>query len=206
MVPELTVEQIEKLTDIVFLPTVAPQPCDVIFVFGGTYPGHWQKAIDAYHKGYGARVIVTGGVKPNAFKHPTWPDAQMPESEGIRAKLIEGGVEPDDIVVENRSRNTLENVLFAQEVVDFSTVCSMLFVGKSFCAGREYRTLTQNVPFPIRYIPFGFDAEYYGHFISRHEWMSTTGRDLVLGEYLKIRRYGRLGHVLPLKQEIDGIE
>lgn len=207
VVPELTSKQIEELTDIVFLPIVAPEPCDAIFIFGGTYPGHWQQAIVAYHKGYGTRVIVTGGVKPNAFRHPTWPDAQMPEADGIRAQLVEGGVKPSAIVFENRSRNTLENVLFAQEVFDFSSVRRVLIVGKSFGMGRGQRTLAQNVPVAIQYIPFGFDTDYHGHFISRDDWMhSTTGRNLVLGEHLKILRYGRMGHVLPLAQEIDGLQ
>ena len=207
LVPDLTDQQIEKLTDIVFLPAVAPEPCDAIFVFGGTHPGHWQQAIHAYHRGYGTKVIVTGGVSPTGIKHPDWSDDQMRESEGITAKLVEGGVPHNAIVFENRSRNTLENVLYAQEVVDFSQMRRLLFVGKSIGAGREYRTLAQNVPFPLRYIPFGFDAEYAGQIISRHTWMqSAVGRGRVFGEYLRIVYYGRLGHVLPLEQEIDGLQ
>ena len=207
LVPDLTDQQIEKLTDIVFLPAVAPEPCDAIFVFGGTHPGHWQQAIHAYHRGYSTQVIVTGGVSPTGIKHPDWPDATMCESEGITAKLVEGGVPRNAIVFENWSRNTRENVLYAQEVVDFSQMRRLLFVGKSIGAGREYRTLAQNVPFPLRYIPFGFDAEYAGQIISRHTWMqSAVGRGRVFGEYLRIVYYGRLGHVLPLEQEIDGLQ
>ncbi len=207
LVPDLTDQQIEKLTDIVFLPAVAPEPCDAIFVFGGTHPGHWQQAIHAYHRGYSTQVIVTGGVSPTGIKHPDWPDATMCESEGITAKLVEGGVPRNAIVFENWSRNTRENVLYAQEVVDFSQMRGLLFVGKSIGAGREYRTLAQNVPFPLRYIPFGFDAEYASQIISRHTWMqSAVGRGRVFGEYLRIVYYGRLGHVLPLEQEIDGLQ
>lgn len=149
VVPELTRQQIEELTEIVFLPIVAPEPCDAIFVFGGTYPGHWQQTIAAYHQGYGARVIVTGGVKAHAFKHPTWPDAQLPEAVGIWRKLVEGGVKRDAVVCENRSRNTLENVVLAQEVFDFSALRSMCW--KELWDGTRISDLgpERSIPHPL---------------------------------------------------------
>ncbi|MCT1403733.1 hypothetical protein M4D81_32530 [Paenibacillus sp. p3-SID867] len=52
IVPELTEVQINELTDIVFL-SKEILPCDAIFVFGGTHPGHWKATIDAYNRGLG---------------------------------------------------------------------------------------------------------------------------------------------------------
>lgn len=161
-IPDLTEPAIEQLTDIVFLPEASPEPCDAIFVFGGTHPGHWQQAIHAYHQGYSSRVIVTGGLSPTAVKHPDWPDPALCDAEGITAQLVQGGVPRHAIVYENRSRNTRENVLYAMEIADFSQMRGLLYIGKSLSAGREYRTLVHNVPIPLRYIPFVFDAEYAG--------------------------------------------
>jgi uncharacterized SAM-binding protein YcdF (DUF218 family) len=71
-------------------------------------------------------------------------------------ELMKAGITRDCITLENRSRNTLENVLFAKEVFDFSKINSLLFICKNHAAGRQYRTLAQHIRNPITYIPFGF--------------------------------------------------
>ncbi|MGM1049283.1 MAG: hypothetical protein ACQEXX_24530 [Bacillota bacterium] len=81
--PELTEVQINELTDIVFLPKEI-SPCDAIFVFGGTHPGHWEATIDAYNKGLGKMIIVTGGVSPTGIKHENWVDKTVPEAHVIQ--------------------------------------------------------------------------------------------------------------------------
>lgn len=205
--PALNQRQIEELTNIVFLPEMEPVPCDAIFIFGGTHPGHWEKAIEAYKKGYGQKIIITGGVSPTGVKHPDWNDQNEPEANVIVSKLTENGIKQDDIVFENQSQNTLENVLFAKEVFDFSTIESLLFVGKNHAAGRQYRTLAQHLPKNLQFVPFGFDAHFHGYTISRNNWMySETGRARVLGEYLRIIHYGKMGHLLPLEKEVENLE
>lgn len=206
-VPKLTSKQIEELTDLIFLPEENDKKCDAMFVFAGTHPGHWERTIEAYHNGYCKSVIVTGGVSPTGVKHPDWKDDKKPEANVIISKLIENGVIQEDIVFENKSQNTLENVLYAKEVFDFSSIESLLFVCKNHAAGRQYRTLARHIKHPIRYVSFGFDATYEGETVSRTNWMTTeVGRARVFGEYLRIIHYGRMGHILPLEQEIEGLE
>ncbi|KUO97209.1 YdcF family protein [Ferroacidibacillus organovorans] len=206
IVPDLTSKQIEQLTDITFLPDVTPVLSDAVFVFGGTHPGHWERPIEAYKKGLSKKIIVTGGVSPTGIKHTDWKSPNTPEAEIIIAELLQNGVRRKDIVYENRSRNTLENILFTKEVFDFSTIQSVLIVCKNHAAGRQYRTFAKHIPYPISCISFGFDAEYRGRMISRNEWMnSEAGRARVFGEYLRIVYYGRLGHVLPLESEITDL-
>jgi hypothetical protein len=74
IVPTLNIHQIERLTNITFLEEIAPEPCDAIFVFAGTHPGHWEKTIEAYNKGLSKQIIVTGGVSPTGVKHAEWKD------------------------------------------------------------------------------------------------------------------------------------
>lgn len=205
--PELSAHQIDELTNLIFLPRVDPKPCDSIFVFAGTHASHWEKAIEAYKKGYGRKIIVTGGVSPTGIKHPDWEDGNAPEADIILSKLLQNEVSPEDIVYENKSRNSLENVLFAKEVFDFSSVGSLMFVCKNHVAGRQYRTLAQHLPKHLQFIPFGFNADYQGTVVSRDGWMnSEVGRARVLGEYLRIVYFGGVGDILPLEKEIDGLE
>lgn len=102
-VPELNDYQIEKLTEITFLEQIEPSYCDAIFIFAGTHPGHWEKAIEAYKLGLSHQIIVTGGVSPTGVKHPDWKDPDTPEANIIIEELIKSGISRECITFENRS-------------------------------------------------------------------------------------------------------
>ena len=42
---EFSNKEISFLTKSVFGKIIEPQPCDVLFVFSGTHPGHWEKLL-----------------------------------------------------------------------------------------------------------------------------------------------------------------
>ncbi|MFS0838629.1 YdcF family protein [Paenibacillus sp. 1P03SA] len=204
-VPELNEIQINQLTNIVFLGNEIA-PCDAIFVFGGTHPGHWESTIDAYKKGLGKKIIVTGGVSPTGIKHKDWEDKTVPEAHVIVKKLLDAGIPSNIIVYEDRSRNTLENVLFSKEVFDFNTIESILMVCKAHGAGRQYRTLAKHLPQEIKYFSYGFESSFDGQTINRENWMhSSKGRSRVYGEYLRICFYGDRGDILQLEQKVEGL-
>jgi len=75
-VPPFTDAQIRELTDIVFLKEIEAVPCDAIFIFGGTHPGHWEVPIEAYRKRICKQFIVTGGISPAGVKHVKWECGQ----------------------------------------------------------------------------------------------------------------------------------
>ncbi|OME92281.1 MULTISPECIES: YdcF family protein [Paenibacillus] len=205
VVPELTEVQINELTDIVFL-SKEISPCDAIFVFGGTHPGHWEATIDAYNRSLGKMIIVTGGVSPTGIKHENWVDKTVPEAHVIVKKLTEAGISLNVIMYEDRSRNTLENVLFAKEVFNFNAIESLLIVCKSHGAGRQYRTLAKHSPPKINYFSYGFVLSYNGQTINRENWMhSSIGRSRVFGEYLRICFYGDRGDILRLNKKVEGL-
>ncbi|MBM6616334.1 YdcF family protein [Bacillus suaedaesalsae] len=195
--PNFSDDQIRELTDIVFLEEKLPSPCDVIFVFGGTHSGHWEKAIEAYFNGLGNKLIVTGGFNPKV---------KLYESREIVKYLVEAGIPKRDIVFEDKSSNTLENVLFAKEVFNFGAINTVLFICKSYAAGSQYRTLVQHLPGHLEFVNFSFDAKFNGTTVARDNWFnSETGRKRVWGQYLRIIEYGKKGDILPLKKQIEGL-
>ncbi|MCU0522256.1 MAG: YdcF family protein [Anaerolineae bacterium] len=198
------------MTAIVFdYPSPPLRLCDVIFVFGGSHPGLWQTAAKAYHAGLGKAIIATGGHKPGVKYHATWTDGETPEAHVIRRELIRLGVPEDRIICEDRSTNSLENVLFAMEVYDFSSVSSILVVCKNYGVGRQCRTLRQQMGNSVILIPYPFDTEISGHgpFITRDTWVNyEEGRAFVLTQVVKIRRYGKLGHLEPIGTMSSGLE
>lgn len=207
-VPPLTSEQIDKITEIVFLPQKELQPCDIIFIFGGSHPGLWETAARAYQENLGQIVIVTGGYKPGAKRHACWEYGDRPESHVIAEKLQTLGVPADAMILEDRSTNTLENVLFAQEVYDFSKVRRILMICKSFASGRQCRTLQKHLPSHITCLPYAFDTRSGdGPLITATTWMNDPQtRSLIFGEYLRIIAYGKKGDIEPLREPIQGLE
>lgn len=206
--PPLSEEQIEELTRIVFLDPVEPKPCDLILVFGGTHPGAWETAADAWHKGLGKRVLVMGGVARNLkVPHATWHPTQTPICHVIADHLKRLGVPADRITCDERPTNSLEEVLCAKETVESGGIASVLFVSKCFGAGRQYRTLRMHLPEHIALVPYPFDTNLgAGPVVTRNNWMDRPeSRSVVYSEYLRILRYGAQGDLVPLDTPITAI-
>lgn len=210
IMPDLTPGLIQEITAIVFdYPSPPLRPCDIIFVFGGSHPGLWQTAANAYHAGLGRIVVATGGHNRGAKYHASWRDGATPESHVIKREMMRLGVPGDRIVREDRSTNSLENVLFAKDVYDFSGVHSVLVVCKCYGVGRQCRTLRQHIEKDVILIPYPFDTEAGsdGPFITRDTWMSDERSSaLVLSQLLAIRRYGGWGHLEPVATMSSGLE
>jgi uncharacterized SAM-binding protein YcdF (DUF218 family) len=186
----------EEITAIVFGPVVEPVSCEVIFIFGGLDPGLWEWGARAYAQGLGRDVVVTGGYKPGMTDHLEH------EARVIRRELIARGVPETFITYEDESTNTLENVLFAMRVYDFSTVSRVLAVCKCYGAGRQCRTLRRNLGPAVQVIPYPFDTRIRGQgpVITRANWMQDeVSRAFVYEQVRKIIRYGRLGHLEPIE-------
>ncbi|GAB4577997.1 MAG: YdcF family protein [Anaerolineales bacterium] len=205
----LTPDVIQEITAIVFdFPSLPIQPCDVIFVFGGSHPGLWLTAAEAYHKGLGNTIIVTGGHKPGVHYHFTWTDGTTPESHVITRELIKLSVPINAIVYEDQSTNSLDNVLFAKRVYDFSNITSILVVCKNYGVGRQCRTLKQHLAKSVNIIPYPFDTEAgNGPFITRYTWMNyEQSKSFVFAQAMKIYRYGKLGHLVPVEHISPALE
>ena len=207
--PDLTPALVEEITQIIFGEPVEPEPCDIIFIFGGSYPGLWERGAEAYFKGLGNPIIATGGHKPAALRHHAWRDGITPEAEVIRRELIRLGVPEGDILIENCSTNTYENVSFAREVYDFSGVSSILAVCKSLAVGRQTRTLRAQLAPNVRVIPYTFDVIQPipdGPTITRTNWMEfPESRQFIFANVLKSHQYGRAGHLVPLENASDAL-
>ena len=198
----LAPDQVDALTELVFGPTSIPQPADVGFVFGGTHPGLWETAIELYRAEYLQRFIVTGHSDGSGLHHPAWDyPPETPEACIIAELLVQAGVPREDIVIEDRSTNSLENVLFAMKLVDFNQYRSMLAITKSYATGRQLRTLKRHIPSSTTVFSVSFAAEAHNAgagTVHRDNWTETELRvRIVLAAYQRIMKYGALGHIVP---------
>ena len=90
-----------------------PQKADCIVGFGNFNDNIARRAAQLYHQGYADRILFTGGLGRNTR-------GLLPETEAARFARVaeECGVPGDDILREDRSTNTKENILFTREMLE----------------------------------------------------------------------------------------
>ena len=89
-----------------------PQAADCIVGFGNFNDNIARRAAQLYHEGYAPRLLFTGGLGRNT-------DGLFSEPEAVRfaRTAMECGVPEDAILLEPKSTNTKENILFTHEVL-----------------------------------------------------------------------------------------
>ena len=192
---------IEEITKIVFGEPKIIEPCDIIFIFGGSHPGLWKNGAEAYQKGLGKDIVITGGYKPDALRHTSWQDGKRAEAEVIKRELIQLGVPEENLFIETQSTNTNENVKFALKIYNFQLVSSILAICKSYSVGRQIRTLQKQVDAHVKIIPFPFDTFLGGDgpFTTRDNWHENlNGQAYIFANVLKIYQYGLVEHLVPI--------
>ena len=124
-VPDLTERELNLVETAVFgFENTALQPRAAL-VFGGTHPGAWLHTIELYKQYCFEKLFVTGGHKRTGVAHHTWSYDDRPEAEVISEKLLEAGIPEEKLILENRSENTKDNLLFIGEQVRFHKVQSL---------------------------------------------------------------------------------
>ncbi len=89
-----------------------PQKADCIVGFGNFNVNIARRAAELYHQGFADKILFTGGLGRNTL-------GMLPEPEAVRfAKVaMECGVPETDIILEDKSTNTAENILFTHALL-----------------------------------------------------------------------------------------
>lgn len=172
-----------------------PKEADCIVGFGNFNDNIARRAAELYHQGLAPRVLFTGGVGRNT-------DGLFTEPEAVRfaRTAIACGVPERDILLEPRSANTRENILFTRETLErLGLPCRrILGVHQPFMERRisaamgvywpeaEFAVASPQVTLP-EYLA---DARTQG--ISQEAAVSV-----IVGDFQRIDLYARLGYQLP---------
>lgn len=115
-------------------------PADLILVFGNRhFEPLCERATQLYRKGMAPFILVSGGA----------PARATTEAMEMHKMLRQAGVPDSVILVEDRSLNTQENVLFSRGLVEEKlpvSVESIIAVGQAFAGRRFLMTMAQNWP------------------------------------------------------------
>ena len=90
-----------------------PRKADVIVGFGNFNTDIARRTAELYHQGIAPKILFTGGLGRNTV-------GLLPESEADRfARVaIECGVPDRDIIREDKSTNTAENIIFTRKLLE----------------------------------------------------------------------------------------
>ena len=85
---------------------------DCIVGFGNFNTDIARRAAELYHQGYASKVLFTGGLGRNT-------EGLLPEPEAVRFGRVamECGVPAEDILLEDKSANTKENIVFTRDLL-----------------------------------------------------------------------------------------
>ena len=163
---------------------------DCIIVLGSTKASKYRVpvAVDAYNAGRANKVLLCGG----ALKD--FPEGRMTEAEHMRKRALELGVAEEDVIIENTSQDTVENILCAlvelQRVLWLNNVRKVLLVTTAYHMRRSLAIAKYLFPAHIEIVPCPAEDEH----TRRDSWMNTSkGSERVKKESLQIVTFVKNG-------------
>ena len=173
------------------------QPCkaDCIVGFGNYNDQIALRAAELYRQGYAPRILFTGGLGRNT--DTLWTGS---EAEHFAQTAIQAGVPQKDIIIEDRSTNTAENILFTRQKLDELGLpaARILGVHQPFMERRIYAALKVHWPEVDAVItsPQVSIEEYLAHSV-RQGVSEKAAIDVIVGDFQRIDVYARLGYQIP---------
>jgi len=177
-----------------------PREADCIVGFGNFNDNIARRAAQLYHQGLAPKVLFTGGLGRNTA-------GLLPEPEAVRFARVAmaEGVPARDILLEDRSTNTRDNILFTRDMLRQREVphgrilgVHQPFMERRICAAMgvywpepDFRVTSPQVSIP-QYLA---DAKKQG--ITENAAISV-----IVGDFQRIDLYAKKGYQLP--QQIPG--
>ena len=161
-------------------------PADLLFVLGSNDSRVAEWAAELYHRGFAQKILFSGGA--GRFTH----GLQNTEAERFALVAQEKGVPAEDILLENKSTNTGENVRFSRMILEQNsfTPTQILALQKPYMERRTLATLEAQWPeisFQVSSPPCSF-AEYLTEELPEELVISA-----MVGDYQRIREYPKQG-------------
>jgi uncharacterized SAM-binding protein YcdF (DUF218 family) len=182
--------EIKKITDYIFLKS-KPQKADLLIVFGTRHKEAIYKTHNLYRNGLASKILVSGGLNRITKEN---------EAKRMSDGLIKLGVNKKDIILENKSSNSLENVLFSRKIIKeklgFENIRKIMVVVKHYHSRRALMTMKKHFPKWIKIFPITYEIYDF----NRNNWFKKEETEKkVLSEWIKIKKYLEKGDI----EELD---
>jgi len=175
-----------------------PERADVIVGFGNFNTDIARRAAELYLQGYAPKVLFTGGLGRNT-------EGMLPEPEAVRfaRTAMECGVPEEDILLEDRSTNTAENIRFTRDLLRETGIPHQRLLGvhQPFMERRIWAAMGVYWPEPDFRVtsPQVTIAQYLER--ARQQGISENASiSVIVGDFQRMELYAQKGWQLP--QEI----
>ena len=172
-----------------------PRKADVIVGFGNFNEDIPRRAAELYLQGYAPKILFTGGLGRNT-------EGLLPEPEAMRfAKVaMECGVPAEDIILEDKSRNTKENIEFTRALLEELGVPHdhILGVHQPFMERRIVAAM--GVYWPEQSFSVTSPQVTIPEYLVRAREQGITENasvSVIVGDFQRIELYAKLGYQLP---------
>lgn len=120
-----------------------PEKADCILVLGSHDLRVAERGAELYLQGWAPILVFSGGL--GNFTLGMWKE---PEADQFAKIAIAMGVPPEAILIENKSTNTGENILFTQKILNEKNLDpkSFIVVQKPYMERRSYATFKKHWP------------------------------------------------------------
>ena len=172
-----------------------PAKADLIVGFGNFNTDIARRAAQLYLQGYAPKILFTGGLGRNT-------EGLLPEPEAVRfAKAaMECGVPEADIILEDKSTNTKENILFTREKLEELGLAHghILGVHQPFMERRIAAAM--GVYWPEQSFTVTCPQVTIPEYLARAKDQGISENasiSVIVGDFQRIELYARLGYQLP---------
>ena len=175
-----------------------PTKADCIVGFGNFNSDIARRSAELYHQGYAPKILFTGGLGRNTTRLFTEPEAVR-----FAKVAMECGVPEEDIILEDKSTNTKENIEFMRDIFEKQGIPHdhVLGVHQPFmekrivsALGVYWPELNFTVTSPQVTIP-----EYLAR--AKEQGMTENASiSVIVGDFQRMDLYAKLGYQIP--QEI----
>lgn len=168
---------------------------DCIIGFGNYNDDIALRSAELYQQGYSTRILFTGGLGRNT--NDLWTGS---EAERFAKIAISQGVPQQDIIIENKSTNTAENIIFTKQMFcELSmNINKIIVVHQPFMERRIYAALKVYWPEITALItsPQLTISEYIKNSVAQGLDEKTV-IDVIVGDFQRIDVYADRGYQIP---------
>ena len=189
---DLVYENVKILWDYMHM-GMEPKKSDIIVGFGCYNAEIALRCAELYFEGYGPKILFTGGLGRNTRK--MW---DRPEAEQFAAAAMEAGVPEEDILLETRSTNSGENILFTRKLLEGREIHRILGVHKPFMERRVNAAMGVYWPEPefIVTSPQVTIPQYVA--LSEKQGIGEKRViEILVGDYQRVSLYAERGYQTP---------
>ena len=172
-----------------------PRKADCIVGFGNFNTDIARRAAQLYLEGYAPKVLFTGGLGRNT-------EGLLPEPEAVRfAKVaMECGVPAEDILLEDKSTNTKENIEFTRRLLEDRGIPHdhILGVHQPFMERRIKAAMGVYWPeLNFQVTSPQVTISQYLEAASRQGVSPNASVSVIVGDFQRMDLYAKLGYQLP---------